>query len=422
MIHRLRRRQTRDRRQNAKRVTGQHDDVFRVTTQRGFRRVGDIVQRVGATHVGGQAVVLEIQFFGLGVEHHVLDDGAEFLRGGIDFGLSLGGQVDGFGIAATFEIEGATIRPTVLVITDQNALGIGGQGGFTGARQAKEHGGIDGVADSVVGRTVHRHHAFARQDVVQQGKDRFLVFTCVFSAADQDDLLVKVQRDHRTRATAVFLRVGLEAGAVDDGELGRKRVQFFARGAAQQVADEQAMPCEFGHHTHVQTVFGVGAAKQVLNEIITALHVLQHVVIQLVERGGLHRFVVFPPDAVFDRGGANNKFVLGRTPGVLTGGNEERAPLTQSAFFAFQGRLNQGGLHEVIIDLAQPCDSLIFQALRGVYPSSCHIVCSCRRPPYAADYGFRLAAPLTPLPAGGRVLPIITRTERRNRTLAVRLR
>ena len=77
------------------------------------------------------------------------------LDGVVDIGLLLLGEVDALGIAAAFEVEDAVIGPAVLVVTDELAVGIGGQGGLAGAAEAKEHGAVAVMAD--VGRAVHRN-------------------------------------------------------------------------------------------------------------------------------------------------------------------------------------------------------------------------------------------------------------------------
>ena len=372
MIFGLCRGQPRNRGQNAECVTGEHDHVLGVAAQPVAGGVGDVIERIGAPHVLGQAAVFEIQRLGLFVEDHVLDHGAEHAGGGKDFRLCLGVQPDRLGIAAAFEIEGAAIRPAMFVVADQGAVGIGRQGGLAGARQAKEHGGIHRVAIGVVGRTVHRHDALFWQQVVEHAKDGFLVFARVFGVADQDQLLVEIHRDHGFGAAAVARRVGLEAGAVDDCEIRGEAVQLVLAGTAQQVADEQVVPGQFVNHTHVQAVRGIGPGEQILHEIGAALHVLQHVGVQAIKGVGLHRGVVVPPDGIFGGLGAHGELVLGRTAGKFTGADQEGAAIAQRAFAVLQRGLDQGGLHKIVIDIAQPLDPLIFEAELRVYPSKCH--------------------------------------------------
>ncbi len=78
---------------------------------------------------------------------------------------------------------------------------------------------------------------------------------------------VEVQRDHRFASGSR----GGPGSALNDGQLmivqsGDEAVQLVPRGAAQQVADEQAVPGQFGHHAHVQPVRRVGAGVKVLHE------------------------------------------------------------------------------------------------------------------------------------------------------------
>ena len=43
------------------------------------------------------------------------------------------------------------------------------------------------------------------------------------------------------------------------------------------MADEQAVPGKLCHQPHIQAVRGISPAKKVLNEIIAAFHMGQHV-------------------------------------------------------------------------------------------------------------------------------------------------
>ena len=80
------------------------------------------------------------------VEHHVFTNGAK-TDGVEDLGLVEGVQALAFGVAATLDVEDAHVGPTVLVVADQQARGIGRKRGLAGAGQAKEHGGLvrDGI-------------------------------------------------------------------------------------------------------------------------------------------------------------------------------------------------------------------------------------------------------------------------------------
>mmetsp|Transcript_888 Transcript_888/g.1700 ORF Transcript_888/g.1700 Transcript_888/m.1700 type:complete len:535 (-) Transcript_888:1108-2712(-) len=372
VVHRLRRCQPRDRGQDAEGVAGQHNDILGRATLAGRGGIRDHLDRVSAAHVRGQAVVVEVQLQRILVVDHVLDHGRELLGRSVDLRLCLFPQVDGLGVAATLEVEDPVIRPAMFVIADQGAARIGRERRLAGARKAEERRAVVGIADGVVGRAMHRHDAFAGQDVVEQGEDGLLVLARVFRVADQDQLLLEVQRDHRLGGTPMARRVCLETRAVDDGELGNEGRQLFGVRATQQVADEKVVPCQFGDHANVEPMLLIRAAEQVLDVVIAALHVLQHVGVQPVEGVGRHGGVVVPPDVVLDLRCPHDKFVVGRAAGELSGRNEERAALSDATLAALHGGLHQSGLQQVVIDRAEPRDTLLIKCMCGIHASMCH--------------------------------------------------
>ena len=118
------------------------------------------------------------------------------------------------------------------------------------------------------------------------------------------------------------------------GELGPVR-------AAQQVADEQAVPGELGHHADVQAVLGVGAGVEVLHEELGAADVVAHVGAERARRPPAPSAALFvPPDVRLDRGLADHELVLGAAPGVAAGGDEQRAAAAELAFAAGDGCLH----------------------------------------------------------------------------------
>ncbi len=168
-------------------------------------------------------------------------------------------------------------------------------------------------------------------------------------------------------------RVRLEAGAVDDGEIGDKAVQRGAFGTAQHVADEQPVPCQLGDHTHIDRMGRIGAADQILNVIVLALHMGEHIGMQRVKAFGRHGRIVFPPDGVDHAVGFDHMFVFGRTSGEFAGAAQECAAFAKGALAVLERGFNQRGLHKIVRDIAQTFDPLIFQSELRVYPSKCHI-------------------------------------------------
>ena len=221
---------------------------------------------------------------------------------------------------------------------------------------------------------MHRHHAFPRQQVVQQREDRLLVFTGIGGVRDQDFFCVKIQRDHGLGAAAMPCRVGLEAGAIDDCPIRHETVEFRALGAAQQVADKQAVPRHFGNDADVETMRGFGTGVEVLDEVVAALHMCQHVFAQGRKCFGCHRRVVFPPDRVFDRGGPHNELVLWRPAGKLARRDEESSADPKASFAPHDGGFDKRGFDLVVIDRTQLAYALLFKSLGWVYTSVVHLL------------------------------------------------
>src|SRR5262249_15900515 len=139
-------------------------------------------------------------------------------------------QLDHFRVTAALEVEHAVVRPTVFVVADQTSFGIGRQRRLSSARQAKEDRDIAFSAD--VSGAVHAHYVSLRKQIVHDRERALLGFTCVRSAADENEALAEVHQDKRWRTRAVTLWISLEARKVDDREFRFVGLRFFA------IADE----------------------------------------------------------------------------------------------------------------------------------------------------------------------------------------
>ena len=154
-------------------------------------------------------------------------------------------------------------------------------------------------------------------------------------------------------------RVSLEARAVDHCKVGNKAIERLALWAAQQVTDEKVVPRQLCHHAHIDRQLRISSAHQVLHIVVTALHMGDHVFIERIKPLRAHLGVVFPPDCVSHRGGFDNMFVFGRTARKLSGGHKECPALAQCAFACFQRGFDKRGFHQVVVNSAKPCDTLI---------------------------------------------------------------
>ena len=124
----------------------------------------------------------------------------------------------------------------MLVIANQRAVRIGGERCLAGAGEAEEDRRV-AVAPRV-GRAMHRHDLFRRQEIVEDGEHGFLHFACIARAADEHDLAREVAGDDRLASRAMSLRVGAERGQIDDRQLRGKVPQFFNGRPDQKIADE----------------------------------------------------------------------------------------------------------------------------------------------------------------------------------------
>ena len=95
--------------------------------------------------------------YAVAVEDDVFKHRSVFPRCGKNSRLVFFRQVDQLGVASSFKVEHTVGAPSMLVVADEGALGVGGQGGLPGARETKEDGGVFPVG---VGRAVHGQDAF----------------------------------------------------------------------------------------------------------------------------------------------------------------------------------------------------------------------------------------------------------------------
>ena len=124
--------------------------------------------------------------------------------------------------------------------------------------------------------------------------------------------------------------------------------------------DDQAGPGHFGHDADVQAMLWIGAAEQILHEILFALHMGEHVLLETLETLGRHGAIVLPPHLVLDRRFADDMLVLRGAARVLAGQSDERAARAQIALFALDRLLQERRLVEVVIDA---CETLRAQCV-----------------------------------------------------------
>jgi len=189
---------------------------------------------------------------------------------------------------------------------------------------------------------MHRHHPGRRQQVVEDAEHRLLHLAGISGAADQDQLLGQVDRDHRLRAGAVTGRIGAEAGQIDDREFGLEASQILERRADEQGADEQAVPGELVDDADPDAVLFLRSAVEILDEQgLLVAQCGEEIGLERRETIGVDRGVIVPPDRAFRLGVADDELVLGRAAGMLAGLDDQRAVLGDHAFAARDRFLDQ---------------------------------------------------------------------------------
>ena len=202
----------------------------------------------------------------------------------------------------------------MLVVADQGARRVGRQRRLAGARQAEEHRGV--AVRSFIRRTVHRHDATGRQQIIERREHRLLHFAGIGRAADQHDHPRQVDGDDGFGGSAMPRRIGAEGRQVDDRHLRHEAWKIRGSRPDQQVADEQRVPGIFGDDAGLQAVCRVGAADEILHEQVAVCRMRQEIRVQPLESLRRHRLVVVPPHRRRGVFVADDELVLGRAAGV----------------------------------------------------------------------------------------------------------
>ena len=249
------------------------------------------------------------------VDVDVLEDGAEPARRREDVRLVHRREADRLGVAAALEVEDVVAAPAVLVVADQAAQRVRGQGRLAGPREPEEDDRIAGLAD--VDRGVHREHALVGHQVVHDRERRLLDLAGVHRADDDDLHPLEVDQDRGPRADPLRGGVGLEGRHVDDREVRGEARQVVRGRPAEQVPGEDARPGGLGVHAERSAVGRMRPDEQVL-AVQAPIGEVGHqpaaepVVVLLADRV-VH---VAPPDVRLARRLADDELVLRRSAGV----------------------------------------------------------------------------------------------------------
>lgn len=221
-------------------ITGEQDDVGGVVVgDAGNLGVLDVLNGVGATGVLGKGGIVVVNNAGDGVENSVLEDGTE-ADGVENIGLLLGGETNALGVAATLDVEDTGVGPAVLVVTNQLALGVSGQGGLASTGQTEEDGNI--AILTLVGRGVESQDVVLDGHlVVENGEDTLLHLTGVLGTKDNHLLVGEVDSHGGGGGHTLSEAVGRERTSVVDDIVGVEVLEFLTAWADQHVAHEESV-------------------------------------------------------------------------------------------------------------------------------------------------------------------------------------
>ena len=318
VVHGLLRRQLADGRQHAVGIARQEDDRLRVTRHAVLLVVGDVVDGIRHTSVLRLAHVVEVQR-AVVTHHHVLQQRVALDRVP-DVRLLLARQVDRLRVAAALEVEDAVVVPAVLVVSDQETLGVRGQRRLARSRQTEEQSAVAVLAH--VRRAVHRQNAVQRQLVVHHAENALLHLAAVLRAHHQRQLVLQVEAHERLAVQTLALPVLVHQtlARVDHREVGLEVADLLLRlGTHEHVRHEVVLPRVLRDEAHALAALGVRSAVAVEHVHLLSVHVLLHVVVHLVEHLLRHRLVGgnrTPPDVALARLALHEVLVLGRTTRV----------------------------------------------------------------------------------------------------------
>ena len=139
------------RREHTKGIACKHDDVAGLAVDNAwYMRAGDELDGIRATCVLGDADVIVVGCTRCGMVNDILEDAAKADRV-VDFRLLRGGEVDAFRVTPALDVEDTSVRPDVLVVTDEQASRISAERSLSRSGQAEEECDIT-LVDADVGR------------------------------------------------------------------------------------------------------------------------------------------------------------------------------------------------------------------------------------------------------------------------------
>ena len=296
----------------------------------------DVLDRIRYTSILCNALVSEIDL-AFSVYSNVLKKSISS-DSVVDVGLGFLVEVDDLSIAAAFEVEYAFVVPAVLVIADQQSLGICGKGCLTCAGQTEEDSCVLAFHICVRG-AVHSSDALQRKVIVHHGEDTLLHLAAVPCVDDNLLTACDVESSSCLGVHAhLFVVLNLRLGSVVNDEIGLIGLELFRGRLDEHVLDEVCLPGNLNDETNCHAGVLVGAAESIhyIELLIGELffgNVLEDCPVLLGERVVVIGILgSCPPNGVLGVLIHDDIFVFRRTAGENTGHNVNCVKLGQLAF------------------------------------------------------------------------------------------
>ena len=150
-----------------------------------------------------------------------------------------------------------------------------------------------------------------------------------------------MQHNEDVRSSPVSVRIGLERGHIDHGEL-RAMPKPPGRLALrdEHILREQAVPGEFGHHANGYAIEHIGTGVAIHRKEFSAGQVRHEITVELVEGGFTHRSIHRAPiDQATRRWFVNDELVVGHSSRVRAGSGDQGPFRGKSGLSALKSNL-----------------------------------------------------------------------------------
>mmetsp|Transcript_12918 Transcript_12918/g.16588 ORF Transcript_12918/g.16588 Transcript_12918/m.16588 type:complete len:231 (-) Transcript_12918:274-966(-) len=219
----------------------------------------------------------------------------------------------------------------MLVISDEQALRVGGEGRLTSAREAEQDGGVAIGAD--IGGAMHAKGATLGHVVVHDAEDTFLHLTGVGGAEDDQLLGGEVDGDRGLVANIGETGVSDELTGVHDGEVGAASREVLLDSlelvSNQHLLHEKGVVRASRDNTRLDAIIFVPARISVDHEksLTQVEEVDSSLLVGVVALGGAWDVDVTPVDSIASHIVLDDTLLLWDASGLGAGANAESTRL-----------------------------------------------------------------------------------------------